>query len=577
MPTEDIVAQLKAIGLEAYKTAMAEAGKSSKGVGDAAKAGAKTTQEAGTTAAGGMGKIAAGAAAAAGAMVVAKKSFGFMQGAANDAAGLAKQTAGLQRITGADAKTASAWVSMAKERGIESKALNKGFLGLSKQMSAAAAGSKGAAEGFQTLGLDAQVLMALPMDLRMGMIADSFKALPDGADKAAAASKLFGKQAQTLLPMLNSGAKGLNEQSAMMTKYGLTMDQAGVKKALELSKAQREMRASMDGVKMSIGQALLPVMVDLTKKIAPVVKAFTELIQKCPALIPIVLGLAAAFASMMVISSVVGVVQGFIAVLPLLAAGIKAVWLATTGPVGLVIAAVLAVIAIFVVLYNKVGWFHNAVDAMWNAVVAGAQAAWNWIKGNWPLLLGVLTGPFGLAAAYVITHWNQVVAFFSSLPGKIGAAFNSVKTTILNTLSSIPGQAMNIGRQIVDAIANGIKSAGGVIMDAIESIMPGPLKKAVGGAAGLFSKLPGMALGGIVGAQGGMAVGASRSVLVGERGPEVASFPGGTRITPMPPPMLSPSQLMGGAGGPIICQVFLDRRMIAEAVADYTGEQQAAR
>jgi len=48
-------------------------------------------------------------------------------------------------------------------------------------------------------------------------------------------------------------------------------------------------------------------------------------------------------------------------------------------------------------------------------------------------------------------------------------------------------------------------------------------------------------------------------------------------VTPLPPPMLMGSQFTGGAGGTMVAQVFLERRMIAQALAQFAGEQQALR
>lgn len=54
--------------------------------------------------------------------------------------------------------------------------------------------------------------------------------------------------------------------------------------------------------------------------------------------------------------------------------GAKAMWIALTGPVGIAIAAVAAVGAAIVVLYNKCAWFRNGVQAIWSAIVSGVSA-----------------------------------------------------------------------------------------------------------------------------------------------------------------------------------------------------------
>jgi hypothetical protein len=54
---------------------------------------------------------------------------------------------------------------------------------------------------------------------------------------------------------------------------------------------------------------------------------------------------------------------------------------------------------------------------IWDAILV----VWNWIKKNWPLLLAILTGPFGLAVLAIVNHWNDLVGFFTGLPGKIAS------------------------------------------------------------------------------------------------------------------------------------------------------------
>ena len=90
----------------------------------------------------------------------------------------------------------------------------------------------------------------------------------------------------------------------------------------------------MEGVKVQIGQALIPILGQLATKLAPILVAFNQAITRWPLLQPILLGLVAAFTGMMIIGSVAGAVTAIIPLLPVLAAGIKAVWVATTGPVG---------------------------------------------------------------------------------------------------------------------------------------------------------------------------------------------------------------------------------------------------
>jgi hypothetical protein len=145
-------------------------------------------------------------------------------------------------------------------------------------------------------------------------------------------------------------------------------------------------------------------------------------------------------------------------------------------PIGLIIAGVAALIAVFALLYWKVAWFRN-----------GVNAAFDWIKRHWPLLLTIIAGPIGLAVVAIVRNFDKVKAaalavwnFIRGLFSKIGSAFRSV-------WSHIPGH--------------------GVVSFAIHH-------------------LPGLAAGGALTTAG--------SVLVGERGPEILTLPAGASVRPLP-------------------------------------------
>jgi TP901 family phage tail tape measure protein len=45
---------------------------------------------------------------------------------------------------------------------------------------------------------------------------------------------------------------------------------------------------------------------------------------------------------------------------------------------------------------------------VWKFIKSAVMDTWDWIKGHWPLLLGILTGPIGLAALYIYDHWKTI-------------------------------------------------------------------------------------------------------------------------------------------------------------------------
>lgn len=147
-----------------------------------------------------------------------------------------------------------------------------------------------------------------------------------------------------------------------------------------------------------------------------------------------------------------------------------AAWLIALGPVGLIIAAVAGVVAVFVILWNECDGFRNFWIAVWNVIKGAALAVWNWIKGNWPLLLSVLTGPIGIAVGLIVKHWDTI-------KGAISAAFNWVKTNWPLLLAIITGP---IGLAVLAVVKNWdtIKNAGIAVWNWIAAL-PGKIVSAL--------------------------------------------------------------------------------------------------
>lgn len=140
-------------------------------------------------------------------------------------------------------------------------------------------------------------------------------------------------------------------------------------------------------------------------------------------------------------------------------------------PIMLVVAAVAALVAGVILAYAKVKFFHEAVDATWQ----GLQAGYHWIVSNWPLLLAILTGPFGLAARYVLQHRDEIVGFIQAVPGKIA----SFAGGIISAITSPFGHAKDwIGDRIHDIenfIAD-VPGKAGRFMAGVGDVLAAPFK-----------------------------------------------------------------------------------------------------
>jgi hypothetical protein len=484
---------------------------------------------------------------------VVYKGFNYLKGAVKDTADLAKAVAGLHRITGLDSQAAAGWIQLGKERGIQTKQMNQGFITLNKALYTAEHGSKKAEESFTALGVSSKALRNADASTRMSKLADAFRKLPPGIDKAALAQKLFGRQAQSMLPILNMGGKELTASTRALGKQtGMTNESA--KSALEFVKVQREWEATQTQLKVSIGTALMPILVALAQVISPIAKAFATAMTSSGLFRSAVYVLTAALVA-------------FVAVVALANLGLitlNAYWL-------WIPAAIAAVIAILILLYTKVKFVHDGVNAFGRAAVAafnflkaGAVAVFNWVKSNWPLIVSILGGPMAAAAVQIIKHWNDIKGAATAVLG----FFKQVGSYIGGTFASAWNAAADAVRAVKSAIQDVINVAKKV------TSMPGKA------ASFITSHLPGAQAGGTVRQAG--------AVLVGEAGPEIVHLPAGAHVTPnhaftdmgtvVPTRTGGGGATRGGGGrGRIVVPVYLDTRQIAVAFGEYTADQQATR
>lgn len=162
-------------------------------------------------------------------------------------------------------------------------------------------------------------------------------------------------------------------------------------------------------------------------------------------------------------------------------------------PIGLIVTGIAALAVGFVVAYKKIKPFRDAVNFVGRLLLG----FFRFVKAKWPLLLAILTGPFGIAALLIVKHWKTIrdatakaigaiVDFFQKLPGRIvaglarigeiiwgglRAGFDFVKRGILRVIDAwvtiyvrFPIRVLraigNLGRKIWNAIVAGFRFLG---------------------------------------------------------------------------------------------------------------------
>jgi TP901 family phage tail tape measure protein len=276
---------------------------------------------------------------------------------------------------------------------------------------------------------------------------------------------------------------------------------------------------------------------------------------------PILLGFIGGFAAWKLISKGTTAIKGMSTAVKGLGTAFK------TSMKGTIIGIIVALVYLFIELYQNNETFRKAVQATMAWIIMAGQKVvsafvwikdtavivWDWIKAHWPLLLAILFGPFGLATLKIIENWGKIKNFFINLPGKIGG-----------WLASLPGLLYEWGKRagtaLINAIASAIRAAPGAIFDAVKSAVEGI---SIGGFD-VGSDLMSLADRATPGASGGL-VNTSGRFLVGEQGPELINLPTGSRIVPNEAIAASVGNWSSGGGLNITVPLIVDGRQIAEA------------
>lgn len=98
-------------------------------------------------------------------------------------------------------------------------------------------------------------------------LAEKFSAMPDGADKAALAVKLFGKDGLSIIPFLNQGRAGITALMEEAQRLGLVMSEDVARASEVFNDNLTRLSAIFEGVQRQIGAAVIPVLADFTEQV----------------------------------------------------------------------------------------------------------------------------------------------------------------------------------------------------------------------------------------------------------------------------------------------------------------------
>ena len=286
-------------------------------------------------------------------------------------------------------------------------------------------------------------------------------------------------------------------------------------------------------------------------------------------------------------------------VIPIVINGLRLLGAAfMANPIGFIIGIIAILVTAFITAYATSEDFRNKVNAAFQAVsdfvkpiidaILGAvTGVFNWVRDNWPLLLAIITGPFGLAIKFIYDNWDAIVDFVKKIPQRIGTALKGVwdgltsflktawtNTTaffegIFKTVRELPGKFGGFLKSLWDGLLSGLKGVWDSVRSFWNNTIGGkgfsidiPAWVPIFGGKKYDIRIPRLA-------QGGVAMPVPGGILA-----NIAEGGRPERIEPLDPDGLSKrdkaiiSELSGGGGKGMTFNIYPSQGMDEAALAE---------
>lgn len=193
----------------------------------------------------------------------------------------------------------------------------------------------------------------------------------------------------------------------------------------------------------------------------------------------------------------------------------------SANPVALIVLGIVALIAIFVLLWKKCEWFRDFWKGLWGGIKDAFWAVVNFIKENWVSLL--LTGPFGIAYTFIKDHFEEIKAIAEKVGTALGDAFWAAVRAIKDAFSWLKDEAFAIWNKMEEIPVLGR------VLDIAQNTVGAAFNLATGDEAGMAANAKAITGNLPQFADGGVAVGPKSGYLAVLHGTETVT-PG----TPQP-------------------------------------------
>lgn len=355
------------------------------------------------------------------------------------------------------------------------------FLALTKGESA----TKSASDAFKKLGLDAvQVSKDMQTDSvgTINKIIEALKQLPAAA-QTSTINDIFGAEALPVIAQMVTNTEGLNKNLRAMgdsTAYAGSMQAEFAAKAGTSANSIALFKNNVALAKAAVGDALLPALNQLMTTITPLMQQFTTWAQQNPQTVTTILAVTGAVLGTVtalgaIALAVTAVTSGW-AALTAIGGGLAAVMSAISLPVLAVVAAIGALVAAGVYLYQNWDIVKAKAQEVFNSLPQPVQEAVANIKSIitglgevlgkvFDVMLPIAQFQFNALKSIVTTAWAAIKGLFSANL----SAIQAVMSAGLSVISSVFNAQFAVIKAIVTTTLNVIKALAQGDMQAVKA------------------------------------------------------------------------------------------------------------
>lgn len=190
----------------------------------------------------------------------------------------------MQRLTGATAEQVSSLMAVADYMGVSAETSTASFAKFSKVLAGArdsmqSAASQGIAssDAFSKLGLTLNDIQGKNTVEVFQLIQDRLRGMKDGAEKTRIEMELFGKSGYQLNGMLNMSVEAMKQVEDRARAMGLVIDDEAAQQSANFNRQLKDMEATGRRLAITIGQELLPVIMDYAQGAIDLAREYSSL------------------------------------------------------------------------------------------------------------------------------------------------------------------------------------------------------------------------------------------------------------------------------------------------------------